>query len=57
MKFRDRDEIVEQGEFIIVPHGVEHCPVALDGVCEVMLIEPGTTVNTGNAADDVRRVT
>jgi mannose-6-phosphate isomerase-like protein (cupin superfamily) len=56
MKFRDRDEIVEQGEFIIVPHGVEHCPVALDGVCEVMLIEPGTTVNTGNA-DDVRRVT
>jgi len=40
MKFRDRDEIVNEGEFIVVPHGVEYCPVTLDGVCEVMLIEP-----------------
>lgn len=56
MKFRDRDEIVNEGEFLIVPHGVEHCPVAVDGVCEVMLFEPATTVNTGSAADD-RRVT
>ncbi len=56
MKFRDRDEVVEEGEFIVVPHGVEHCPVALDGVCEVMLFEPATTVNTGNV-DDERRVT
>ncbi|MFC3616600.1 cupin domain-containing protein [Lutimaribacter marinistellae] len=56
MKFRDRDEIIEQGEFIIVPHGVEHCPVALDGICEVLLMEPATTVNTGNA-DDARKVT
>jgi mannose-6-phosphate isomerase-like protein (cupin superfamily) len=31
MKFRDREEIVETGEFIVVPHGVEHCAVALDG--------------------------
>ena len=31
MKFRDREEIVEAGEFIVVPHGVEHCAVALDG--------------------------
>lgn len=52
MKFRDRDEVINPGEFIIVPHGVEHCPVALDGVCEVMLVEPATTVNTGNADDD-----
>ena len=37
MKFRDRDEIVEAGEFIVVPHGVEHCPVALDDTCEVVL--------------------
>ena len=49
MKFRDRDEIVEAGEFIVVPHGVEHCPVALDDTCEVVLLEPGTTVNTGTA--------
>lgn len=56
MKFRDRDEILEQGDFIIVPHGVEHCPVALDGTCEVLLLEPATTVNTGNS-DNARRVT
>ena len=38
MKFRDRDEIVEAGEFIVVPHGVEHCPVALDDTCEVVML-------------------
>lgn len=52
MKFRDRDEIIEEGEFIVVPHGVEHCPVALDDTCEVVLLEPGTTLNTGTAKDD-----
>jgi mannose-6-phosphate isomerase-like protein (cupin superfamily) len=51
MKFRDREEIVEAGEFIIVPHGVEHCPVALDETCEVVLLEPDTTANTGTATD------
>jgi mannose-6-phosphate isomerase-like protein (cupin superfamily) len=56
MKFRDRDEIIEEGEFIVVPHGVEHCPVALDGACEVVLLEPATTVNTG-AARSERTVT
>lgn len=44
MKFRDREEIVEEGEFIVVPHGVEHCPVALDEkACEVLLIDPAGT--------------
>ncbi|WP_120497092.1 cupin domain-containing protein [Kiloniella sp. EL199] len=56
MKFRDRDEMVHEGEFIIVPHGVEHCPVAMSDICEVILLEPATTVNTGNTEDD-RRVT
>ncbi|KAA5604087.1 cupin domain-containing protein [Roseospira marina] len=51
MKFRDRDEIVEPGAFIVVPRGVEHCPVALDETCEVVLLEPATTVNTGSATD------
>ena len=38
MKFRDREETLEPGEFIVVPHGVEHCAVALDGeTCEVLL--------------------
>lgn len=40
MKFRDREEIVEEGEFIVVPHGVEHRPIARDGICEAVLIEP-----------------
>ena len=40
MKFRDREEVIEEGEFIVVPHGVEHCPIALDRACEVVLIDP-----------------
>lgn len=52
MRFRDRDEILEQGEFIVVPRGVEHCPVALSPVCEVVLLEPATTRNTGNVVDE-----
>ena len=40
MKFRDRDEVIEEGEFIVVPHGVEHCPVAVEKSCEVLLIDP-----------------
>lgn len=52
MKFRDRDEVIEKGEFIVVPRGVEHSPVALDDTCEVVLLEPGTTVNIGSATDE-----
>lgn len=51
MKFRDREEIVEGGEFIVVPHGVEHCPVALDGPCEVVLFEPGVSVGAAAPLD------
>ncbi|RYE31918.1 MAG: cupin [Hyphomicrobiales bacterium] len=40
MKFRDRDETVEEGEFIVVPHGVEHRPVGISGVCEAVVIGP-----------------
>ena len=49
MKFRDRDEIIHEGEFIIVPHGVEHCPVALNGTCEVLLMQPTKTEGKGGA--------
>ena len=55
MRFRDREEIIEEGEFIVVPHGVEHCPVALTQTCEVVLLEPSSTINTGSARDDRRR--
>jgi len=51
MKFRDRDELVGPGEFIIVPHGVEHCPVAEEEV-HIVLIEPKTTLNTGNIVNE-----
>ncbi|HEY6062424.1 MAG TPA: cupin domain-containing protein [Chitinophagaceae bacterium] len=47
MHFREKKVTINAGEFIIVPHGVEHKPVAEKEV-EVMLFEPGTTLNTGN---------
>jgi mannose-6-phosphate isomerase-like protein (cupin superfamily) len=46
MKFRDHDAIVKEGEFVVVPRGVEHCPVA-DGEVHIVLIEPKSTLNTG----------
>jgi mannose-6-phosphate isomerase-like protein (cupin superfamily) len=46
MRFRDRSVDVDAGEFIIVPHGTEHQPFA-DEECEVLLLEPKTTLNTG----------
>jgi len=51
MKFRDRDALVREGEFIIVPRGVEHCPTADDEV-HVVLIEPKSTLNTGNVVNE-----
>lgn len=40
LRFRDRDEVVEEGEFIVVPHGVEHRQTVLRDPCEVVVIEP-----------------
>jgi mannose-6-phosphate isomerase-like protein (cupin superfamily) len=48
MQLRDGDIIVQQGEFIIIPAGVEHCPLA-ENECQVMLFEKAGTVNTGDA--------
>ncbi len=47
IKMRDQDISLQEGEFAIIPRGVEHMPVARDEV-HVVLIEPKTTVNTGN---------
>jgi mannose-6-phosphate isomerase-like protein (cupin superfamily) len=47
MELRDRHIWLEAGEFLIVPRGVEHRPVADEDV-EVLLFEPATTLNTGN---------
>jgi mannose-6-phosphate isomerase-like protein (cupin superfamily) len=51
MEFRDKTVMLNQGEFIIVPRGVEHKPGA-DKECWVMLFEPSTTVNTGNVVNE-----
>ena len=47
IKLRDRDLRLAEGEFVIIPRGVEHMPVAEEEV-EVVLIEPKTTLNTGD---------
>ena len=47
LHFRDRVVTLKEGEFCIVPRGVEHKPVAVME-CAVMLVEPATTRNTGN---------
>ena len=48
MEFRDKTVEVAENEFIIVPKGVEHRPVAKEEV-SIMLFEPATTLNTGDA--------
>jgi mannose-6-phosphate isomerase-like protein (cupin superfamily) len=50
IEFRDQTITINEGEFLIVPKGVEHRPVAENEV-SVMLFEPGTTLNTGNVLD------
>lgn len=54
MELRDGAVEIDPGEFLIVPRGVEHRPVAAEEV-EVLLFEPEGTLNTGDA-DDPRRV-
>ena len=51
MEFRDRHTWVEEGEFLIVPRGVEHRPVA-DEEVHVLLFEPASTLNTGNVQNE-----
>jgi mannose-6-phosphate isomerase-like protein (cupin superfamily) len=51
MKFRDRDVILNDGEMIVVPRGVEHKPVAEEEVW-LMLFEPMQTLNTGNVRNE-----
>jgi mannose-6-phosphate isomerase-like protein (cupin superfamily) len=46
-----REEIIREGEFLIVPHGVEHLPIA-DEEVHVILFEPKSTLNTGNIINE-----
>jgi mannose-6-phosphate isomerase-like protein (cupin superfamily) len=54
MEFREKTVEVNAGEFIIVPHGVEHRPVA-DEEVEIVLFEPASTLNTGNVENEKTR--
>ena len=51
IKLRTEDIVLNEGELFIIPRGIEHLPVAQDEV-HVMLIEPKTTLNTGNVKND-----
>ena len=51
LKLRDRDLVLGPGEFAIIPHGVEHLPVA-DEETHVLLFEPNSTLNTGNVQNE-----
>ena len=50
MELRDKTLTISTGDFIIIPKGTEHRPVAESEV-HVMLFEPDTTLNTGDAID------
>ena len=53
IEFRDReDAVLEAGELLVVPAGVEHRPVAEEGEVEVLLFEPSETRNTGNVESE-----
>ncbi len=56
MHLRDKIITINEGEFIIMPKGVEHKPVANEEV-EIMLFEPATTLNTGNITNEKTRNT
>ena len=51
MEFRDQHVWLEQGEFLVVPRGVEHRPVA-EEEAHVLLFEPASTLNTGNVRNE-----
>lgn len=54
MEYRDRTVIVNENEFLIVPKGIEHRPVAEEEV-SIMLFEPASTLNTGDAESELTR--
>lgn len=52
MGLRTGDVDLDEGEMIVVPHGVEHRPEALTDECHVLMLEPNSTLNTGNVITD-----
>lgn len=51
IRLRDKDVVLNPGEFLIVPKGIEHCPKA-DEEAHIMLLEPKTTLNTGDVVNE-----
>jgi len=51
IKLRDSEALIREGEFLIVPRGTEHLPIA-DEECHVVLLEPASTLNTGNIENE-----
>lgn len=51
MQLRDKELVIEEGELVVIPRGVEHRPVA-DGETHILLFEPATTLNTGNVRSE-----
>jgi mannose-6-phosphate isomerase-like protein (cupin superfamily) len=51
---REQEIWLEEGEFLIVPHGMQHRPVA-DEEAHVLLFEPASTLNTGNVDNELTR--
>lgn len=54
MEYRDKTIIINEHEFLIVPKGIEHRPIAENEV-SIMLFEPATTLNTGNTAGELTK--
>ncbi len=51
IRLRDGEVVLDPGEFVIIPKGVEHCPVA-EAEVQALLLEPKTTVNTGDVESE-----
>ncbi len=54
MELREKTVEINEGEFLVVPHGVEHKPVAPEEV-HVLLFEPASTLNTGDTINELTR--
>ena len=52
LRFRDGEQVLNEGELIVVPRGVEHLPVAETEETWIMMFEPASTLNTGTAANE-----
>ena len=51
IRLRDRDLTLHAGQFVVIPKGVEHLPIAVEEV-QVLLLEPKTTLNTGDVENE-----